>query len=58
MKKKKLKKWAKALLITLGIIGFVLGSSDSDNTKVFAITHIIAILLLAFDAFVLSLNID
>lgn len=46
MKKKKLRKWVQTLLAIIGIMAFLVLTSDCENTVTFIVTHIIGAVVL------------
>jgi hypothetical protein len=56
MKRRKLKTWVEQVLAIIGMIALIVAGSDSESTKIFIITHIIAGSVLALVGYILIKN--
>ena len=45
MKRRKLRKWVEYSLIIINILAFIVMASDCESTKVFIISHLIALII-------------
>lgn len=54
MKKRKLKKWVEYTLVTINAFMFIIMASECEDLKIFITSHVIALIIFAFNSYILG----